>query len=230
MKKLGLILVTMLFVGTGCDSEDEVDDILYNTKWEYQTTTSVQTGEEVSDSKEQTLINLINNKIVECSSVVERKGEERYRYYEPYLDPHMTNILIQFHKNGTCTYSRKLYNKKEVSWSIYNTYTLKEQEPNESNSFCRVTSDGIYGPNSYLYMDMRLNDFKLSCSIRTENREEIEYLENIEEKMNFVRTENEIIMTNGNRRLYAVLNKEEWTLKVTQLEPKKEEMRTLYLK
>lgn len=224
-----LVILSICCLFMGCNSDDDhIDDILYNTKWEYRTVTTSNMTPDYVDGKKDFLNNLINSKRVECASIAEEQGEKFNVNYNPgNYKQYLTDRYIMFNKKK-CVYSSQKYNKWDVYRKTHTVYTFKEQEPSDENYYFRVTSNGIYNQYSLV---MALDNYKVIAESKNSlESTEFEFIENIEEEMDYERTENEIIMTNDKRTLHAIIDRDKWILKVTQLKPERIDIENLSLK
>lgn len=241
MKKtiLFYLLVILLLVSCSSDSDNEdlqKDELLSNTEWilnkepensfvdeEYYNESVIDKFLQYVSYKFPSIINSITIDYVELneekSTIKSAINEGKLRFTDTqciYTKLKQDVVTIQTVKNK------------------YKRMTIPSQEwTNDRGDILKILPNGIYVtekttdfPEEKRLIELTDNQYKEFSNLIgvISEKETTEIKENTNLTFSFIRTENEIIMTNSSYKWFGILNKNNWTISVEQISPEKQEI------
>lgn len=243
MKKTILLnlLVFLFLVSCSSDSDNEdvqKDELLSNTEWVYiDNAPSDQITEEIvwnSDDFNKFLAGLlyrfpsfaINTVTIDYFELNEEKSTIKNGINEERLKFTDTQCIYTKLKQNIIT-TQTVKNK-------YKRITIPSQEcTNDRGDILKILPNGIYitekstdFPEEKRLIELVNNQYKEFSNLIEiiSEKESTEIKENTSLTFSFIRTENEIIMTNSSYKWFGILNKNNWTISVEQISPEKQEI------
>lgn len=243
MKKtiLFYLLVILLLVSCSSDSDNEdlqKDELLSNTEWIYID------NEPRDEVTEETVWNNDDFNKFLTSLFYRFPSFAINAVTTDYLELNEEKSTI---KNGLneerlkftdtqCFYTKLKQNiiTTKIVKNKYKRITIPSQEcTNDRGDILKVLPSGIYitekttdFPEEKRLIELINNQYKIFSNLIEiiSEKESTETKENTNLTFSFIRTENEIIMTNSSYKWYGILNKNNWTISVEQISPEKQEI------
>jgi hypothetical protein len=243
MKKTILLNLLMLLFIVSCSSDSGNDDLkkdelLSNTEWVYiDNSPSDQITEEIvwnNGDFNKFLASLlyrfpsfaINTVTIDYVELNEEKSTIKSAINEGKLRFTNTQCIYTKLKQNTVTI-QTVKNK-------YKRMTIPSQEcTNERGDILKILPNGIYVtekatdfPEEKRLIELVNNQYKEFSNLIEiiSEKESTEIKENTSLTFSFIRTENEIIMTNSSYKWFGILNKNNWTISAEQISPEKQEI------
>lgn len=244
MKKTILLNLLMLLFLVSCssdsDNEDfQKDELLSNTEWIYiDNEPSDEVTEETvwnNDDFNKFLASLlyrfpsfsINTVITDYFELDEEKSTIKNDINEERLKFTDTQCVYTKLKQNTIT--------TQIVKNKYKRITIPSQEcTNNRGDILKILPSGIYitekttdFPEEKRLIELINNQYKIFSNLIgvISEKETTETTENTKLTFSFIRTENEIIMTNSSYKWFGILNKNNWTILVEQLNPERTDIR-----
>lgn len=240
LNKLYLAFI-IVFTLTGCSSgeDNQTDELLKGTKWEWRYPEIVPPilvpPTEYYDPLSG-ILDMFPNLSYSIGDISTTESTET----NPIQGNHITHILkfsdshcIYEIENYSLTMVYQLETKlqsRTFSQQIYISRFLKKDT-------LKVFSDGLY---FHPYLEPKkvkniypLDNFKSYKMVDIDTlsiKKEKKYNEQVTETYSYQRIENEVIMTNENKKLIGTIDKTNWTMKVVQIIPERKDLHTLKMK
>ncbi len=240
INKLCLTFI-LIFTLTGCssDEDNQTGELLKGTKWEWRyldvPPTNVEPPVEYYDQLSG-ILKIFSNLSYSIGDISTTESTKT----NPIQGSHITHTL-KF-SDSHCIYEIENYSLTMVYQleTKLQSYTFSQQicvNPYSKDTL-KVFSDGLYHhPYFERKQEVRkvysLDNFKANKFVGTDTlsiKEEKKYNEQVTEKYSYQRIENEVVMTNENKKWIGTIDKTNWTMKVVQIIPERKDLHTLTLK
>lgn len=238
--KLYWIFIIGVFTLIGCSSneDNQTDELLKGTAWEWKYFDVPSTGTTDTDyydtlgemlKRFPNLSYYIGDISTTESTKTNSRGGSHITHTLKFIDSHCIYEIEDYSLTLVYQLETKMQPLIFSQQTCVNSY---------SKDTLKVLSDGLYYyPYSERGQDVQkvysLHDFKADNFLGVDTlsiKEEKNYKEQVTETYSYQRIDNEVVMTNENKKWIGTIDKTNWTMKVVQILPERKDLHTFTLK